>query len=255
MRFRRLVRYFGVATVVLLTYKGAQQRAINQRHLSLLVTERLQAGCTGTLDFPLDCGRRDTPVDCKRQYEPNVFSLVIGQNRPLLDALEEELSRRIIDRGQETCVKSKTTCTGAWCLEKDSARNESIRPLGYAPYPIAKMHVSASPVILEILGEMILKEKIKSITDLGAGIGQYGSQLLQEFPDLRYTAYDGAVNVVNYTNGFVQWTDLSLPLNLVTSEWVLSLEVGEHIPSKYEGFYIHNIHRHNCKGIVLSWGS
>lgn len=262
MGFRRLVRYFVVATVVLLTcqflqraHKGAQRRqfVMNQRHLSLLVTERLQIGCTGKLDCPVDCGCRDTPVDCKRRYEPKMFSLVIGQNRPMVDALEEDLSM-LHSKAQETCFNSKTTCTGAWCLETDSARNESIHPPGHVPYPIAKMHVSASPVILAILGEMILQEKIKSITDLGAGIGQYGSRLLQNFPDLRYTAYDGAVNVANYTNGFVQWTDLSLPLNLITSEWVLSLEVGEHIPSKYEGFYIHNIHRHNCKGVVLSWG-
>jgi hypothetical protein len=34
----------------------------------------------------------------------------------------------------------------------------------------------------------------------------------------------------------------------------MSLEVGEHIPSKYEGVLIRNLHRHNCRGIILSWG-
>ena len=38
------------------------------------------------------------------------------------------------------------------------------------------------------------------------------------------------------------------------SDWVLSLEVGEHVPSRYEDMYLRNLHAHNCKGIILSWG-
>lgn len=35
---------------------------------------------------------------------------------------------------------------------------------------------------------------------------------------------------------------------------MLSLEVGEHISNRYEGMFIRNLHRHNCQGIILSWG-
>jgi hypothetical protein len=43
---------------------------------------------------------------------------------------------------------------------------------------------------------------------------------------------------------------LTLPLALPITDWVLSLEVGEHVPSASEGMLIRNIHRHNCKGVI-----
>ena len=36
---------------------------------------------------------------------------------------------------------------------------------------------------------------------------------------------------------------------------MVSLEVGEHIPNKYEGMVIRNMHHHNCKGVILSWAT
>ena len=36
-------------------------------------------------------------------------------------------------------------------------------------------------------------------------------------------------------------------------DWVMSLEVGEHIPKEYEQIFIDNIVKHACKGIILSW--
>lgn len=47
---------------------------------------------------------------------------------------------------------------------------------------------------------------------------------------------------------------MTVPLNLPVTDWVMCLEVGEHIPSQMEGMVIRNLHTHNCKGIVLSWG-
>ena len=36
-------------------------------------------------------------------------------------------------------------------------------------------------------------------------------------------------------------------------DWVISLEVGEHIPKEYENIFIENLHKNNIRGIVLSW--
>jgi cyclopropane fatty-acyl-phospholipid synthase-like methyltransferase len=36
-------------------------------------------------------------------------------------------------------------------------------------------------------------------------------------------------------------------------DWVLSLEVGEHLPKEHEASFIENLHRHNARGVVLSW--
>jgi hypothetical protein len=93
-----------------------------------------------------------------------------------------------------------------------------------------------------------------AINDFGAGVGQYRAKLLPMHPHLNYQAYDDAGNIAQYTSGFVKRFDLTLPLALPSADWVLSLEVGEHVPSKYEGMLIRNLHRHNCRGIILSWG-
>ena len=48
--------------------------------------------------------------------------------------------------------------------------------------------------------------------------------------------------------------DLSEPIDLGKKfDWVLSLEVGEHLPKKFERIFIENLDRHNLRGIVLSW--
>ena len=65
-------------------------------------------------------------------------------------------------------------------------------------------------------------------------MGSMAAKLREMFPELVYAAYDGAGNVEEYTNGFVRYVDLTLPLHLGVSEWVLSLEVGEHVPSEFE---------------------
>jgi len=36
---------------------------------------------------------------------------------------------------------------------------------------------------------------------------------------------------------------------------LLSLEVGEHLPPQYEAAFLQNCHRHNARGLVLSWAT
>ena len=38
-------------------------------------------------------------------------------------------------------------------------------------------------------------------------------------------------------------------------DWVISLEVGEHIPAKFEHIYIDNLFRHAKEGVILSWAA
>ncbi|XP_063615728.1 uncharacterized protein LOC134788861 [Penaeus indicus] len=69
-----------------------------------------------------------------------------------------------------------------------------------------------------------------------------------------WTGYDGALNIEDITGGFVHYADISQPVHFGRKyDWVLSLEVGEHIPKKFETNYVDNLVRHACKGIVVSW--
>ncbi len=71
-----------------------------------------------------------------------------------------------------------------------------------------------------------------------------------------YEAVDGALNVERFTGGFVRWADLTLPLHTLRggpADWVLSLEVGEHLPVQYESQFFDTLDTHNRCGVVLSW--
>ena len=39
------------------------------------------------------------------------------------------------------------------------------------------------------------------------------------------------------------------------ADWLMSLEVAEHIPNEHEGAVIRNLHAHNKRGLILSWGA
>ena len=46
---------------------------------------------------------------------------------------------------------------------------------------------------------------------------------------------------------------ISMPVSVGQYDWVMSLEVGEHLPQQFERTFIDNLQRHNTKGIILSW--
>ena len=53
----------------------------------------------------------------------------------------------------------------------------------------------------------------------------------------------------------MKYADLSQPLEVrPRADWVISLEVAEHLPNQREAFYIRNLHAHNCVGLLISWG-
>ena len=69
-----------------------------------------------------------------------------------------------------------------------------------------------------------------------------------------YDAFDGAPFSEYTSEGRVEFLDLTLPqYGLPVYDWVMSLEVAEHIPKDYERIFLDNIVRHAKEGVVLSW--
>lgn len=106
--------------------------------------------------------------------------------------------------------------------------------------------------LAEALTQWFKSVQAESIVDFGCGMGNY----VQYFRErgLKVDGFDGNPFTPNLTNGLCGVIDLSVPFNLgKTYDWVMSLEVGEHLPKKYESAYIENLIRHCERGIVLSW--
>ena len=94
----------------------------------------------------------------------------------------------------------------------------------------------------------------KYVASFGDGPGRY-KQLLSDSGKLSgYDAYDGAPYCDITSEGRVRFLDLTLPqYGLPLYDWVMSLEVAEHIPADFQAVYVDNINRHAKEGIVLSW--
>ncbi len=107
-------------------------------------------------------------------------------------------------------------------------------------------------VLAEALVDFLQDENAASAVDLGCGNARYA--MLIEHHGIPCGAYDGNPNTPEMSNGFGKVLDLTTSFQLgKVYDWVVSLEVAEHIPAQYADVYLDNIDRHNTKGVILSW--
>lgn len=107
--------------------------------------------------------------------------------------------------------------------------------------------------LANFLSDFFVKENAGSIADFGCGTGEYLGAWRAK--GLNCEGYDGNPLTSELTNGAGQVLDLSQPTDLKKHyDWVVSFEVGQQIPKKYEQNFIDNLVNHCDKGIILSWG-
>lgn len=95
-------------------------------------------------------------------------------------------------------------------------------------------------------------EKVTSIVDLGCGMGNYVKHFQEN--NINASGFDGNPNTPELTKGLCSVLDLSVPKQFDEPyDWVMSLEVGEHLPPQFEDIFINNLHNNNKNGIILSW--
>lgn len=96
--------------------------------------------------------------------------------------------------------------------------------------------------------------KGKRVASFGDGPGEYKRLISQLSQVVVYDGYDGAPFGEETTNHDVRFLDLSVPIyHLEQYDWIISLEVAEHIPKEFESIYLDNLVRHAKEGIILSW--
>ena len=91
----------------------------------------------------------------------------------------------------------------------------------------------------------------KSVYDFGCGPGEYTKYFVKN--GIKAVGYDGNPNTPKLSGGLCKVADLTEQHDFGKKDWVMSLEVAEHIPKEGEKAYIENLIKHCNKGIVLSW--
>mmetsp|Transcript_5114 Transcript_5114/g.16360 ORF Transcript_5114/g.16360 Transcript_5114/m.16360 type:complete len:244 (+) Transcript_5114:2887-3618(+) len=133
-------------------------------------------------------------------------------------------------------IRATATKTGAWKL-----------PSGYEYYfdePLARAMV-----------QYFKKEKKSwgrpEIVEFGSGTGKY----IDYFRSNKIIArgYDGVSDILVRSNGVINHVDLTEQINVGSAEFVVCLEVAEHIPKKFEEIFLRNILTHCEQSIILSW--
>ena len=158
------------------------------------------------------------------------------------------------------CAGSTRTnmARGGYCLH-DTRPPNIVSLTGGRTYRSAREYPYRADATIVRQLELLLRRgngEHLSLNDFGAGVGEYGHALQSLYTHrVRWRGYDGAGNVEDFTGGFVRWFDLSIPLALARADWVMCLEVGEHIPHEHEHTVMRNLHAHNRCGIVLSWAT
>lgn len=205
--------------------------------------------CQKTCGFHRDCKRRYTVeevISSASSWDPTNIS-----HAKLLERRAMQMSAACRNRNGNT--NTAALRSGGWCLgplhhiQGEQAGVLRSLPDGHLPADLGIVDVLLTHVLPKSSGGFY------SLNDFGAGVGQYGRELLAREPTIMYMGYDGAGNVVRRTQGFVKFFDLTIPLSLPLADWLLCLEVGEHVPHQDEEMLVRNLHVHNRCGIILSW--
>jgi SAM-dependent methyltransferase len=100
--------------------------------------------------------------------------------------------------------------------------------------------------------DFCIKKKIQSVTDFGCGLGEYLAKLSPIVSNA--IGVEGSIPKEAKFEYIIQG-DLTTDLKskAFTSDLVISLEVGEHIPAEFMGVYLDNITNHSAKYLITSW--
>lgn len=159
-----------------------------------------------------------------------------------MQVMDWEIPNEIKEERHKECDGRKTSSTGGFCLT-------------------TKNHIGGNWMVDTDLGNYLRDNLFNgmNVVDLGAGLGHYGKIFKEEgSPVKSWVGFDGAMNVESATDGLVRFMDLTQPhpadeRPCVKGDWVLSLEVAEHIPPQFTDHYIRNLRCSCTVGAVVSW--
>lgn len=133
-------------------------------------------------------------------------------------------------------IRATATNTGAWQL-----------PEGYEYYFDERLAHAMVTYFKQ-------KEKFwskPSVIEFGSGTGKYIKYFLKKQINVR--GYDGVDDIYERTGGMVNHIELTVKNELGEADYVVCLEVAEHIPKDFEQIFLENLVSHSKKAVILSW--
>jgi tryptophanyl-tRNA synthetase len=128
---------------------------------------------------------------------------------------------------------------------------KEISETGYWNGETAHIHHVHSKELSEWICDFLKEDKNKITYDFGCGLGNYLKDL-QEKGFSNLIGYEADPSKKKVFEPIIS-KDLTIPFVLPIGGNVISLEVGEHIPKKYQDIYLDNI-TNNCNNyLITSW--
>lgn len=126
---------------------------------------------------------------------------------------------------------------GGFCLDKEN------KEVGY--------NYAHDEKLAYTLGKLL---KNKRVADFGAGLGWY-CPIIKKYSKV-CDEYDGSVNIEEVTNGRIKYLNLAEPINIKCNyDFIISIEVAEHIPKEYETIYLNNLIKCAKESIIITWAT
>ena len=217
----------------------------------------------GLVDKPkikgASCRRaRELGVRCARLPLTEHLPPALAGRSSMLDALNLNAVFRLLmewSRGRDWTAAITAALDGA--QRHFGSSDGFIHQHGYWVGPKASDQHQHDASLSRGLLAFFQRERAATVVDLGCGTGSYVRHFQKKGTGLAATGLDGnpatpQLSVARSNTCFV--CDLSVVQEVAEpADWVMSLEVGEHLPKAFEEAFIENLHRHNSRGIVLSW--
>lgn len=118
-------------------------------------------------------------------------------------------------------------------------------------------HLFFNECLSSAIDEYMSSRGAHNVVELGCGMGNYSRALKEK--GMNIFCVDGNPHTATLTEGLCQQKDISvenlqaMEPQVPVADYILSLEVMEHIPKKFEPNIWNHLAKHASKGLVISW--